>query len=950
MGALEKRIIGTIVAIVATGSLIASLIIIYLQKRDLYDTATEKLIETSLVISKSIERTMLEGKAEVTKAMVSDLRRLSSVEDIEVLNYKGLEAFNPSSEIDESNTISRFNQSLTPYVTIREGTLRIYRPLENGPACQRCHHEQSPFLGVVKISLSLKKEQQRLKSMLSLSIVITVLAVVAVVVTLALLIRRMIIKPINRIKNATKRLSMGDLSQNLSIRGGDEIALVSQSLQEAIYSISSILQRVKDITRRVSRVASEVENDSREVVEGTKKEAEAIEVISSSIQELNSSISEIAESTESLAVSSEQTSTAIEEMSSSIAEIAKNTNFLSESVDSTSSSIEQLSSSIRQVAGHAEELLSAADETLATLEQITRSVKNVEESTRESAELSQKVMEEATTFGMDAIKKTIEGMDRIRVSVETTAEYIRRLGSRSEDIGKILTVIDDITDQTTLLALNAAILAAQAGEHGKGFSVVADEIKDLAERTSFSTHEISTLIQNVQKEVREAIEAMEVGLKAVEEGMHLAGEASEALTKIAESSKRSYEMAVTIDRSTAEQTEAARFVTEQMERVRDMSKQIARAMQEQKKGMQLIMKATEQIRDISAQVKTATEEQSQQSRMIRESTETVAENSQQIANAIYEQKEGSQQINNSLLNIIDLPQKNRQLSFKLNNSLRALLKDAELIFTEMERFILPSTVKAEDIERFGVVPLKSPAEMHRMFKPLSEYLSERLKKKVELKVAVDFNTAIKDIGTGNTTICYMSPSTYIKAHMQYGVRVVLKALRDGKGYHHSVIFTRADSDITRIEDLKGRSFAFGDPESTSSHIVPRYMLKEAGVELDDLLFYNYLGHHDDVVKAVLNGQYDAGAVMESVAEDYKDRGLKIIKYSEEIPEFNICVTKDFPSEELSRLIDAFVSLNENDPVGLGVLKAIDPHYTGFVEASDEDYAFVKEMMIKLELL
>ncbi len=950
MGILEKKITGIIALIITIGSLLASLNIIYLQRKNLYETATEKLIETSLVISKSIERTMLEGKAEVTKAMVSDLKMLSSVENIELLNYKGHEAFVKSSSVNESGIVKRFYEDLKPYVIIKNGILQIYRPLENSPACQKCHNLKSPFIGVVKISMSLKNEQKRIRNLITLSILITIAAIVVIVFVLGLLIRRIIIKPINKIKDVSKRLSEGDLSQSISVRGHDEIALVSQALQEAIYAISSILQRVKDITRRVSKVASEVETESREVLEGTKKEAEAIEIISSSIQELNASITEIAESTESLAVSSEQTSTAIEEMSTSVTQIAKNSNVLSESVESTSSSIEQLSSSIKQVAGHAEELLNAADETLATLEQISKSVRDVENSTKVSAELSQKVMEEATTFGMEAIKKTMDGMDRIRVSVETTAEYISRLGNRSEDIGKILNVIDDITDQTTLLALNAAILAAQAGEHGKGFSVVADEIKDLAERTSFSTHEIATLIQNVQKEVKEAIEAMDVGLRAVEEGMHLAGEASEVLQKIVESSRKSYEMAVAIDRSTAEQTEAARFVTEQMERVRDMSRQIARAMQEQKKGMELIINATEQIKDISIQVKTATEEQSQQSKMIRESTETVAENSQQIANAIFEQKEGAEQINNSLLNIIDLPQKNRQLSFKLNNSLRSLVKDAELIFTEMERFILPSTIKAEEIERFGVVPLKSPAEMHRMFKPLAEYLSHRLNKKIELKVAIDFNSAIKDLGTGNTSICYMTPSTYIRANKEYDVRVVLKALRNGKGYHHSVVFTRSDSDISRIEDLKGRSFAFGDPESTSSHIVPRYMLKEAGIELSDLLFYNYLGHHDDVVKAVLEGQYDAGAVMETVADDYKNKGLKIIKYSEEIPEFNICVTKDFPDDELRLLVDAFLSLNESDPVGLGVLKAIDPHYTGFTEATDEDFAFIKEIMHQLKLI
>ena len=102
----------------------------------------------------------------------------------------------------------------------------------------------------------------------------------------------------------------------------------------------------------------------------------------------------------------------------------------------------------------------------------------------------------------------MEGMKNIKSSVEKTNDFVKKLGVRSDEIGKILNVIDDITDQTTLLALNAAILAAQAGEHGKGFSVVAEEIKDLAERTAFSTQEIGSLIQSVQEEVKGTVQAM----------------------------------------------------------------------------------------------------------------------------------------------------------------------------------------------------------------------------------------------------------------------------------------------------------------------------------------------------------------------------------------------------------------------------------------------------------
>ena len=118
----------------------------------------------------------------------------------------------------------------------------------------------------------------------------------------------------------------------------------------------------------------------------------------------------------------------------------------------------------------------------------------------DAARLAEKVSREASERGMTAIREAIKGMQNIRQAVEATADVVNRLGKRSQEIGQILKVIDEVTDQTSLLALNAAILAAQAGEHGKGFAVVADEIKDLADRTAASTQEITGLISAVREE------------------------------------------------------------------------------------------------------------------------------------------------------------------------------------------------------------------------------------------------------------------------------------------------------------------------------------------------------------------------------------------------------------------------------------------------------------------
>jgi phosphonate transport system substrate-binding protein len=299
--------------------------------------------------------------------------------------------------------------------------------------------------------------------------------------------------------------------------------------------------------------------------------------------------------------------------------------------------------------------------------------------------------------------------------------------------------------------------------------------------------------------------------------------------------------------------------------------------------------------------------------------------------------------------ISSLPEENRSRAFRMSKNLRNLLKDAEVLMTELNRFKL-ITEEEIAILKMGVIPLESPAEMYRRFTPLTYYLTRKLNKTVELKIEVDFARAIKDIGDGVTNICYMTPSTYIQASEKYGVEVLVKALRNGKPYHHTVIIAKEKGKINRIEDIKGNSFAFGDSLSTSSHIVPRAMLKEAGIDLEDLSFYDFLGHHDDVALAVLNGEFDAGGVMESTAERFKEQGLKFLKYSKDIPEFNICVSKDMPEEEKLMLKKALLELDSRNPEHKAILQSIAPAYTGFTEAKHEDYVGIKKIMQELGLL
>jgi phosphonate transport system substrate-binding protein len=196
----------------------------------------------------------------------------------------------------------------------------------------------------------------------------------------------------------------------------------------------------------------------------------------------------------------------------------------------------------------------------------------------------------------------------------------------------------------------------------------------------------------------------------------------------------------------------------------------------------------------------------------------------------------------------------------------------------------------------------------------------------------------------------MTPSTYITSRNKYNVELLVKALRQGKPYQHTVIIAKEGGNITKVEDIKGHSFAFGDIHSTSSHIVPRAMLLEAGIDLNDLNYYDFLGHHDEVAQAVLRGEFDAGGVMESTATKFKSQGLNLLKYSPDIPEFNICVNKEMPEKEKELIKQSLIEMNDSVAEDRGVLQSITAAYTGFVEARDSDYDEIRGMMQKLGLM
>ncbi|MBI4807892.1 MAG: methyl-accepting chemotaxis protein [Nitrosomonadales bacterium] len=193
------------------------------------------------------------------------------------------------------------------------------------------------------------------------------------------------------------------------------------------------------------------------------------------------------------------------------------------------------------------------------VELMTKSIQEVDSSASQSSEVARRTLE-VTERGARAVQNSVSGMDGIREQIQDTSKRIKRLGESSQEIGEIVDLISDITEQTNVLALNAAIQAASAGEAGRGFAVVAEEVQRLAERSAEATKQIGMLVKTIQSDTQDAVAAMEKSTQGVVDGAKLSDAAGQALQEIEKSTRELTDLVNSISVSTQVQTDMAREV------------------------------------------------------------------------------------------------------------------------------------------------------------------------------------------------------------------------------------------------------------------------------------------------------------------------------------------------------------------------------------------------------
>lgn len=449
----------------------------------------------------------------------------------------------------------------------------------------------------------------------------------------AFFIARQITQPVKLMASVANRLALGDVDQKLDYSSKDEYGILAESMK----SMLAYQREMADVANAISKgeLTGNIhpKSDADHLGHAFKK---MIESLRETIQYVAENAGNLMAASEQLSNSASQTGEATSQIALTIQQVARGITTEAESVNNTASAVEKMSHTINMVASGAQKQSNAINKVSlvtsrisAAIEQVTHNALSV---TRDSAEAARYSREGAKT-----VQETISGMEAIRSKVGLSATRVEEMGLRSEEIGAIVETIEDIASQTNLLALNAAIEAARAGEQGKGFAVVADEVRKLAERSSLATKEIAGLIKGIQKTVNDAINAMKSSASEVESGVVRANSAGAVLENILVAAGSVFKQAEEAGNAAAKVNAASSELVEAVESVSAVIEANTAATGEMNANSSDLTQSIENIASVSEENSAAVEE-------VSASTEEVSAQVEEVSASAASLKEMAQKL------------------------------------------------------------------------------------------------------------------------------------------------------------------------------------------------------------------------------------------------------------------------------------------------------------------
>jgi methyl-accepting chemotaxis protein len=422
-----------------------------------------------------------------------------------------------------------------------------------------------------------------LSNMILLSIIIVALSFIIIFFS-----ANAFVKPILQLERAANKVASGDIDVKIEINSNDECGKLSSSFNTMVENIRTFMEEVKHKSIAAEKAAKDADA-ARDVADSQK------EYLNNSVKTILVEMEKFAEGDLTVQVVPKNENDEIGKLfvgfNKSVHNIKGIVENIVEAVHATASAANQISSSSEEMAAGAQEQSSQTAEVASAVEEMTKTILETTKNSSQAAGAAKNSGSIAKEGGI-VVSQTIEGMNRVAEVVKQSAVTVQALGKSSDQIGEIIQVIDDIADQTNLLALNAAIEAARAGEQGRGFAVVADEVRKLAERTTKATKEIAMMIKQIQKDTEGAVASMQQGTIEVEKGKELADKAGESLNQIITGAEQVVDMVTQVAAASEEQSSAAEQISKNVEAISSVA-------HESTNGVQQIARAAEDLNHLT---------------------------------------------------------------------------------------------------------------------------------------------------------------------------------------------------------------------------------------------------------------------------------------------------------------------------------------------------------------